>query len=269
MTKGFRICCPGGLPTDQVTVSFDANGGSGSMAPLSVGVGGSLVIPKIAFDGGGRGFVGWMTSLSGDVVFTDESTIPAVVADMTLYAKWALGKTITTVSASDGLLASSITVSWTAVAGATSYEVWRGSSSDASNASKIAATEFTFYTDSSAGHGAKYYYWIRAICADGVYDLSDSYDSGYRGLHAPTKISLSRGAYMSWTAVTGATSYEVGYATYFSGNWGNPDSGQTSFTIKTTTATSISISVSAERRFWVRARNSIAVSSWVCLGDEQ
>lgn len=156
MTKGFRICCPGGLPTDQVTVSFDANGGSGSMAPLSVGVGGSLVIPKIAFDGGGRGFVGWMTSLSGDVVFTDESTIPAVVADMTLYAKWALGKTITTVSASDGLLASSITVSWTAVAGATSYEVWRGSSSDASNASKIAATEFTFYTDSSAGHGAKY-----------------------------------------------------------------------------------------------------------------
>ena len=87
-TKGFRICCPGGLPTDQVTVSFDANGGSGTMASVTTGKGGSFAIPKVTFTRTGYTFQGWATSTSGNVVYAGGDTIPSVSNDIVLYVHW-------------------------------------------------------------------------------------------------------------------------------------------------------------------------------------
>ena len=89
---GFRLCCPAGEATDQVTVSFNANGGSGRMVAVTTGRGGSFVIPKVAFTSLSGKFDGWATSSSGGVVYADGATIPSVTANLVLYAKWSVNR---------------------------------------------------------------------------------------------------------------------------------------------------------------------------------
>ncbi|MGA2439439.1 MAG: family 16 glycosylhydrolase [Tepidisphaeraceae bacterium] len=71
-----------------------------------------------------------------------------------------------------GMVASSATnsspahVTWAAVNGATSYEVWRNSSSNVSSATEITgAVTGTSYNDTSAASGVNYYYWTVAANA--------------------------------------------------------------------------------------------------------
>jgi beta-glucanase (GH16 family) len=68
-----------------------------------------------------------------------------------------------------GMVASSATnsspahVTWAAVNGATSYELWRNSSSNVSSATEIASqVTGTSYNDTSATSGVNYYYWAVA-----------------------------------------------------------------------------------------------------------
>jgi beta-glucanase (GH16 family) len=75
-------------------------------------------------------------------------------------------------SAPTGLLASSATdstpamVSWDAVTGATSYEVWRGTTSNVTDATELASDVMgTSYSDTSATVGDNYYYWVVAANA--------------------------------------------------------------------------------------------------------
>ena len=69
------------------TVTFDANGGSGTMDAqmFTEGVEGELAAN--VFTSGGQEFVGWSTNAVGDVVFTNRQSI-SVWANMTLYAQW-------------------------------------------------------------------------------------------------------------------------------------------------------------------------------------
>ena len=110
---GFRLCCTAGLATDQVAVTFNANGGTGTMPAVSVGNGGSMAIPTIAFSRDGYDFAGWATSASGNVVYADGATIPCVTANMTLYAKWkAWTQTYLVVDLSAGAEATSYPVTY-------------------------------------------------------------------------------------------------------------------------------------------------------------
>ena len=114
-TDGFRLCCPAGVATVQVTVSFNANGGTGTMPSVSVGNGGPMVIPKNVFTTAksGYAFVGWATNATGDVVYADGDTIPSVTENMTLYAKWAynLTKTYVVIDLSAGANADNYPIS--------------------------------------------------------------------------------------------------------------------------------------------------------------
>ena len=118
-----------------------------------------------------------------------------------------------TVSASDGTYADYVRVSWASSQSAISYEVWRGTVNAYSLAAKIAEPTSTSYTDSSAQPGALYHYWVRAVTSAGKSAFSAS-DSGYRPLAAPTGVAATtggaNGVTVSWAAVTGATSYQVG-----------------------------------------------------------
>ena len=73
------------VPVTTYTVSFDANGGTGTMADVT-GVSGSYPLPACTFTApSDKQFKGWATSASGTVI-TDASI--TVSADTRLYAIW-------------------------------------------------------------------------------------------------------------------------------------------------------------------------------------
>ena len=121
----------------------------------------------------------------------------------------------TAVAASDGTSCDSVTVSWNASVGATSYLVWRSVTDDSGAATQIATDSASPYVDVTAVAGTGYFYWVRAVngCGTGAFGLSDL---GNRGSSpaAPSGVSASDGIScsqvdVSWTAAAGATSYEV------------------------------------------------------------
>ena len=83
----------------------------------------------------------------------------------------------TTPSAPTGLAATagnaSVALSWTASTGATSYNVYRGTTSGGESATPIASViTTTSYTDTSVTNGTKYYYKVAAVNAGGTSALS-------------------------------------------------------------------------------------------------
>ena len=79
----------------ECTVSFSANGGSGTMQSVTVPRGTVLPLAKNAFSKEGNMFVSWNTSAEGNgTAYTDETGI-IVSRDITLYAQWAVPHTVT------------------------------------------------------------------------------------------------------------------------------------------------------------------------------
>lgn len=77
------------------TVIFDANGGSGTIASISVEEGSEITLPESTFTKSSYIFAGWATSADGDVSYSDKAKI-TVTGNTTLYAKWtAITYTIT------------------------------------------------------------------------------------------------------------------------------------------------------------------------------
>ena len=82
-------------PKTTYTVTFDANGGSGTIANISVEEGSEIKLPENIFTKSSYIFAGWATSADGDVSYSDKAKI-TVTGNTTLYAKWtAITYTIT------------------------------------------------------------------------------------------------------------------------------------------------------------------------------
>lgn len=88
------------------------------------------------------------------------------------------------VSATKGSYQDKVRIAWTAVSGASSYEVWRGTSSDTNLASKFTTYPTSgVYDDTNATAGTLYYYWVKSRNQSGVSGFS-AYDTGYAmGVH--------------------------------------------------------------------------------------
>ncbi len=71
------------------TVTFDANGGTGSVASITEVAGTEITLPENTFTKDGYIFAGWATSVDGDVSYSDKATI-TLTANITLYAKWGM-----------------------------------------------------------------------------------------------------------------------------------------------------------------------------------
>ena len=69
------------------TVTFDANGGSGTMSSVEKNYNEDLVLPANEFTKTGYNFKGWATSANGSVVYGDGAKYTAN-ASATLYAQW-------------------------------------------------------------------------------------------------------------------------------------------------------------------------------------
>lgn len=77
-------------------------------------------------------------------------------------------------SASYGSFTNKITVTWGAVASATGYGVWRGTTNNSVTASLVGTSSGTAFDDSSVSRGALYYYWVKATNYSGASSFSPS-----------------------------------------------------------------------------------------------
>ena len=75
------------------TVHFNANGGEGTMADQTFTYGTSQALRASSFTKSGYSFMGWSTSASGNVEYTNEQNVSTLTAapngEVTLYAVWA------------------------------------------------------------------------------------------------------------------------------------------------------------------------------------
>lgn len=70
----------------DVTISFEANGGEGTMDPITKKIGTDVTLPACTFTKEGYTFSGWATTADGDVAYTDGAQLKAQV--IRLYAIW-------------------------------------------------------------------------------------------------------------------------------------------------------------------------------------
>ena len=105
-----------------------------------------------------------------------------------------------------------IVLKWEAVTGAKEYEVWRATSSTGTYTKMITTTK-TSYTNTGAVAGNKYYYKVKAVASagSGYNSVFGSSVSRICDCAKPTvSISLSSGhPKLSWSAVDGASKYQV------------------------------------------------------------
>jgi fibronectin type 3 domain-containing protein len=119
-----------------------------------------------------------------------------------------------------------VSLTWTVVTGASSYNVYRSTTSGftISSSSKIATTTTVSYTDTSVTNGTTYNYAVTALDAGGESPAS-SQQSATPQVPAPsapivfTATAGNAQVSLNWWAVTGATSYNI-YRSVTSGQQG-------------------------------------------------
>lgn len=120
------------------------------------------------------------------------------------------------VQASDGSFSDKVRITWQVSSGATSYDVYRALTLDGSK-TMVGGASAAMLDDTTAAAGTSYYYWVKAKNGAGESDFSTP-DSGYRNanppLDPPAGVQASDGTYtdkvaVTWTAVSGATSYDI------------------------------------------------------------
>lgn len=74
-------------PKTTYTVIFDANGGNGTIASISVEEGSEITLPENTFTKTGYSFAGWATSADGNISYSDKAKI-SITGNITFYAKW-------------------------------------------------------------------------------------------------------------------------------------------------------------------------------------
>ncbi len=117
------------------------------------------------------------------------------------------------VAATDGTAADRVTITWSAVPGATGYRVFRTGSTNA-----IATVgSVTGYDDASGAAGTQYGYTVKAVgAATGAVSTSSAANTGWRNRPAPTGVvatdTTPAKVRVTWNAVAGtpaATGYQV------------------------------------------------------------
>jgi fibronectin type 3 domain-containing protein len=109
-----------------------------------------------------------------------------------------------------------ITLSWTTVGYATSYNVYRGTASGAEGTTPIAASlSSPTYTDTGRTNGTPYYYTVTAVGPGGT--SAPSAEAAAVPYAAPTGLTVIPGdveALLTWSPVAGASTNGGGYVVY-------------------------------------------------------
>jgi len=160
-----------------------------------------------------------------------------------------------------------LTVSWEAAEGAASYEVWVGTTINPQTAAKY-GNDVTGLSSVVTGltNGTTYFIWIKAKNSIGASEFSPMaseapsiFTVAPLAPAAPIVTISNAQAVITWTAVAGATSYEVYTATTnnsaSAAKYGNDISGSLSVTIG-------SLTNGTTYYFWLRAKNNSGASGY-------
>ena len=140
---------------------------------------------------------------------------------VTLFVKYYNAKPLAPsgVNAGDGKFSDSILVSWNAAAGAASYEVWRGTSTNSALAVKIAEVPGLSHVDISTVKNpldsSTCYYWVKAKNGAGTSLFSTSNAGSLTDIpNPPGTFTATKGIYfdkirLTWTAAPTAASYLI------------------------------------------------------------
>ena len=158
---------------------------------------------------------------------------------------------------------SAISISWSSVASATYYELYRNTSSNSSSAALIHTNSSTSYTDSGLDSGTLYYYWLKACNSVGCSDLSESANATTNEVvpSAPSSLSASANGSSSisvnWSSVTGASYYEL-----YRNTANNSTSASLVDTYSSTSITNSGLDSGTQYYYWIRACNSAGCSGF-------
>lgn len=127
------------------------------------------------------------------------------------------GKPVTSLTAPTNLTATpgdrEITLTWSGITGATSYKVFRATTSNGQTTTAIATASGTSFTNTGLTNGTAYFYKVAAVNATGQSPLSaEATATPTTSLTAPANFTATAGdskVTLTWAAVTGATSYRV------------------------------------------------------------
>lgn len=89
----WKCTLPSPAPIDSVTITFDANGGTGEMAPLVLLPGETRTLTTNAFSKENHWFTGWNTATDGSGTAYADSAEITITESITLFAQWSLGVT--------------------------------------------------------------------------------------------------------------------------------------------------------------------------------
>ena len=170
-------------------------------------------------------------------------------------------------TASDGAFTHKVRVCWSPSAGASSYEIWRGASTNTAVAGRLGVSAGTNYDDSGVAPGVTWYYWARAVGGGVTSDFS-LVDGGYAWRDVtppPARVQASDGTYadrvrVSWTAAASPVgAYQV---------WRSVTNDAVTATLRAAvgnTATQYDDTATAAGTtylYWVRVRNAAGLGGW-------
>jgi len=165
------------IPDQTVTsrVTLTATAGSGLAVSYSVGSGpGTVSGDLLTFTG--MGTVSIVASQAGNAIWNSAANVTnsIVVKDVSTLAAPA------NLAASDGTYTNKVVVTWSAVGGASGYEIWRAGVNNAGAAARLStATQASYDDNSSAVRPATmYYYWVKAWNSVATSEFSNV-DSGF------------------------------------------------------------------------------------------
>jgi fibronectin type 3 domain-containing protein len=196
------------------TYALTVSGGSGSGSYTA----GTVVTITANTPPTGEVFTGWTggTAASFANASSATTTYTTTAAAQTITATYgAVPATPAGLTATAGTV--KVTLAWTASSGATSYNVYRSTSSGGEGATAYASgLTSPSYTDTSVTAGTTYYYKVAAVNSTGTSaqssEVSATPTSAVTVPSAPAGLTATAGAgnvTLAWTATTGATSYNI------------------------------------------------------------
>ncbi len=137
---------------------------------------------------------------------------------------------------SSAVTASSATVSWTAVSGATSYNVqWRPVGTSVWSSTSTSSTSANL---SGLAAGTTYEFQVQPVCSSGPgsFSASATFTTSSQSCGTPTELNAisitANSAVLIWTGVSGATSYNVQWRVFGTTAWtGNSSTTNTSLLV--------------------------------------
>jgi len=154
-----------------------------------------------------------------------------------------------------------VALSWTASSGATSYNVLRSTTSGSGFTSVATGITTTSYTNTGLSNGTLYYYVVTATNTSGTSGDSAQVSATPAGVPAaPTGLTATAGntqVALSWSASTGATSYNVSRSTTSGSGYTSVVTGLT-----TTSYTNTGLSNGTPYYYVVTATNASGTSGY-------